>query len=335
VAVKLVPGRISRRLKKKLKRVALRLAVAGLPKDPDAVFSGLIWRSGRRGSATSGVSRTRGRPTRLMVAEDKYMAEPVPTVKAAIRDGWRMPLAPLPRDRWRRTVRVSRLQVTAMLVMDASRSSTTYLVSLSEVLRSLFERFFDPASKVGMVTIEEGTARLLFSPTRNRLRVFGRVKDLRPGGFTPLEQALRLARMELLRLRKLDTIYRSFIILVSDCYPEPLPEGIAEPYESDLYKRVRLQATLLRGSRIPVAVIDPSSIRAEFREAMPGRRLARFISSVTGGVFISLPAAEMTFGGPLTPRFIVEARKGLEALHVAEQLRILENVFAGEKMRAM
>ena len=266
------------------------------------------------------ISQSRGRCSKVVPVSELSLIEPIPTIRAAILGGSKLPLIPVARKFWRRCIRMARPKVTAMLVIDSSRSSREYLSKLSEILKTLFEKYTDPSSKIGMVVIEDGRAKLVFSPTRNRLRVFGRMKELSSGGYTPLADALKIARGELARLKMNDSSVKPFIILVSDCYPEPLPADVRDVYESDLYKKVRMEARLLRQKNIPVALIDPSSPHPDIAEKLPGRRLARFISNVSRGVYIEMPAISMYWGKNITPKFISEDMKKSKAYHIAAML---------------
>jgi hypothetical protein len=78
---------------------------------------------------------------------------------------------------------------------------------------------------------------------------------------------------------------QKFIILISDCFPEPVPVG--DIWNSDIYSRVRRQAVNLGRQRIPVMVIDPLQIPARTVEESPGKRLGRFIAHSTGGKLVS------------------------------------------------
>lgn len=265
-------------------------------------------------------SGNRGRCVRYERTESAALVEPFPTIKAMIRSGRGLPLVPLPKTHWTRSVRKARPRVTAMLVIDASRSSNKYLIGLSEVLSVLFKNLLDTKSKIGMVAIRDSMAELIFAPTTNRLRVLGRMKELKSGGYTPLDEALKKARQEMVRYCRNDRTARPFILLVSDCYPEPLPLEVSDPYEHAKYKDVRREARLIGDAKIPIAIIDPSSAPPVVKEGLPGRRLARYIAKATGGVFIPIPAEKMRTGGLMTPGFIADEMKKSEAAKIARQL---------------
>lgn len=253
-------------------------------------FAGKKPGGGKAGGSTTG-DTDRGRRVRIVPSTDPGRIDPLPTVKAALLGGMKPPLFPLESRYWKHWKHSSSAKVTAMLVVDASRSSSGYLLGLSRMLEHVFASVFDPSSRVGLVVIENGVAQLRFSPTRNRLRVFGRMRELSPGGYTPLTEALRIAGRELGRTGA----SRGFLLLISDCYPEPLPPMCRSPWESDLYSEVRREAEMLGRRQIPVLIIDPSP--GIVGENNPGRRLGRFIARTSGGVFASVPAEEMLKSG--------------------------------------
>ena len=147
-------------------------------------------------------------------------------------------------------------------------------------------------SKVGLVSMHKGCPVLHFKPTRNRLRVYGRVAELVSSGYTPLAEALTIARGTLKRCSTTSGKTGTFILLVSDCAPEPLPVGCPDPYESDLYGEVRREATMCSVAHLPILIIDPMNYPSiQSPEIYPGRRLARFIEKVTGGMLIHMPSS--------------------------------------------
>jgi Mg-chelatase subunit ChlD len=218
-------------------------------------------------------------------------------VRAAITARRSLPVVPIGPGLWRRWEKAVRPAVTAMLVVDASMSSQAYLQGLGDILNEVFAQFFDPLSRVGLVAITNGGAELVFPPTRNRRRVFGRVKDLVPGGHSPLAEALSVSRRELLKARKIEGAKNCFVLLVSDCYPEPIPHGTADIYDSEPYRRARLEAGFLGHSRLPVAILDPMNVSSGIVESLPGRRLARFIARATLGVLIPVPSEKIKHKG--------------------------------------
>ena len=146
-------------------------------------------------------------------------------------------------------------------------------------------------SKVGLVSMHKGRPVLHFKPTRNRLRVYGRVAELVSSGYTPLAEALRIARRTLKRCSSTSGKAGHFILLVSDCAPEPLPVGCKDPYESELYGEVRMEAQMCDAAHLPILIIDPMNYPSITNpEIAPGRRLARFIEKVTGGMLIHMPS---------------------------------------------
>lgn len=260
--------------------------------------------SGREGRSSAGPSARmvagralRGRRVRMVPAVEAAECDILPTIRAALLARGGLPVTPIGKDHWRRWEKVVRPSVTAMLVVDASMSSQAYLQGLGDILVEVFARFFDPMSRVGLVAMTRSSAELVFSPTRNRRRVFGRVKDLVPGGFSPVSEALDTARRELLKARKLEGARNCFVLLVSDCYPEPLPPGTEDIYDSEPYRRVRRIASTLGRDRLPVAILDPMNMEANLIESMPGRRLARHIARATLGVLIPVPAEKITHKG--------------------------------------
>ncbi|MCD4774594.1 MAG: VWA domain-containing protein [Candidatus Aegiribacteria sp.] len=238
------------------------------------------------------VDQERGKPVRVVPTGDAGKMNVYQSVIAAVTGGEKLPLVPLDKRWWRAWERSSRPRAVVMIVLDASKSSSNYLFGLSKLLRTLFEDHFDPMSKVGLVSMHKGSSILHFKPTRNRLRVYGRVAELVSSGYTPLAEALTTARRTLKRCSITSGKTGSFILLISDCAPEPLPVGCLDPYESDLYGEVRKEAQMCDAAHLPILIIDPMNYPSiTSPEIFPGRRLARFIEKVTRGMLIHMPSS--------------------------------------------
>ena len=251
------------------------------------MFASLKGGSGTSGSNRSTRMRTdpvSGRPVKPERTHNIREMNPVLSVKASAMDGKRLPLIPLDPEYWRKWRKASKPRVVCMLAVDGSRSSQEYLGDLGLMLDGLFNRVFDRTSRVGLSVIKSGRALVHFSPVRNRLRVFGRLNELEPDGESPLDQLLSLSAAELRRSGK-TCAEQKFIILISDCFPEPVPVG--DIWNSDIYHRVRKQAANLGRQGIPVMVVDPMQMNAKIAETSPGRRLGRFIAQSTGGKLVS------------------------------------------------
>lgn len=233
----------------------------------------------------------RGKKVRVVPTGDPSRLDILQTVVAAVIAGRKLPLVPMDRRFWRTWERSAKPRATVMLIIDASKSSRGYLFGLSKLIRTLFEEYFDPLSRVGLISMNRGAVVLHFKPTRNRLRVYGLMGELVSEGYTPLADAMRTARTALKNSSPSGDLRGHFILLVSDCAPEPLPPGCTDPYGSDIYGNVRKQADICGRLNIPVLIIDPLNYPTLYSpDRTPGRRLARYIEKVTRGSVIPIPA---------------------------------------------
>jgi|GEM_PF-279924 len=233
----------------------------------------------------------RGKRIRVVHTNDPRRMDVLQTVIAAALEGRGLPLIPLEKRWWRAWEKSSRPRAIVMIVIDASKSSMGYLLGLSGLLRTLFEEHFDPLSRIGLISMNRGASVLHFKPTRNRLRVYGRMAELTSSGYTPLADAISTARSTLQSSNTTGDVRGNFILLVSDCAPEPLPDNCRDPYESELYASVRKQARMCSSAGIPILVIDPLNYPSlKSPEEMPGRRLGRYIEKVTRGMLLHIPS---------------------------------------------
>ncbi len=159
-------------------------------------------------------------------------------------------------------------------------------------------------------------------PTTNRRRVFGQFSRLMPGGYTKLSDALKLAYLQVNTLKQMGR--KPMIIIVSDCFPEPVPLGLTDLWDSKLYRDVRAVVKNISNINVPIIVIDPSRIPEQIASTSPGRRLAHYIAERTSGNYVNIP---------VSVKGVKDTNK--EAMRLAQLLEEAEKAGFGSQARAM
>ncbi len=265
-------------------------------------------------------SDKRGYPVAIIPTEKIDNAEFLPTFLNALLSG-RKPEPPLTKY----TARYLRSRVVErdiVIILDSSKSSSSYLDSIRLVLGRLFASYLSPSSRLGLISISEGNARKIFMPTTNRRRVFGQFSRLMPGGYTKLSDALKLAYLQVNTLKQMGR--KPMIIIVSDCFPEPVPLGLTDLWDSKLYRDVRAVVKNISNINVPIIVIDPSRIPEQIASTSPGRRLAHYIAERTSGNYVNIP---------VSVKGVKDTNK--EAMRLAQLLEEAEKAGFGSQARAM
>jgi Mg-chelatase subunit ChlD len=238
-----------------------------------------------------------GRNIRLVPYEPaENLLAPLPTVLEALRAGRRFtPGRPLVRRAdllgWAKAERES---LTLILLVDVSRSTIGHLRVFAELLRSLAGHFQRNRDRMGLVSLQGRQATVLHHPTHNYRIVTRHLAQLRFRGETPLadglQKTLAMARLE----RFKNPGSQSLVVLLSDCFPEPIPPGWAELFESPAYRAARTAASLFRREKVQFLVLLAAPERGPGRPEQgpsPGERLGEAIAAAAAGRLMRLPHA--------------------------------------------
>lgn len=281
-----------------------RSALSSLYKSYRRMFHRMLrsFRTVRRGAIRGRrrrpiVNRQAGRNIRVVdYRPGENLLAPLPTVLRAFRDGRARPAQGRIVLRKRDLLgwdKVESESLTLILLVDLSRSTHLYLSALVKILRSLTGHFHRKRDRMGLVSLQGRQARILNHPTHNYRVVTRSLAGLAVAGESPLadglSKALAMARLE--RLRNPGS--RPLVILVSDCYPEPLTMKVPDLLDEPAFKKAMNAAALYRKEKVHLLVIQPSlqSREAADRPAPAGDRLANAITRLAGGRLVSFAPA--------------------------------------------
>lgn len=273
------------------------------------VFSNVLKRfrrkkmHGRRGAIkrVSVRSGRTGRATRYMAMRNSSDAPAViPTIRTAIMNAHynvsTQSLTVTDSDivRW---IRSERASLTMILLVDLSRSTAAFRHILAEILKSLRVNFNRNNDRIGLISMQGNQARIHNHPSTNHRVVCRNLAGLSIQGDTPLGdglmKALDMARQETLRKPGA----RSIVILLSDCFPEPLTGGYADLFDEPAYRDAIGAAALFRKRGVFLLVINPAFPESIETALNPGQRLSLRIVRESRGQLIRLMTSRANMAG--------------------------------------
>jgi Mg-chelatase subunit ChlD len=293
-----------------------------------AYFSRLLSRLGRprtrlaKGAPKrrSVISERAGRNIRIVLfKKGENSLAPLATVINALHNGkydWaekRIHIAESDFVGWERLVRES---LTLVLVVDLSRSTFPFLNLFAEIINSLTGFFRLHQDRIGLISLQGSQAQIMNHPTHNYRVVTKNLLQLRIHGETPLADGLfkALAMVQLEKYRKPGT--RNLVILISDCYPEPITGDHPDLMEEPAYREAIRAAAVYRQTQVSLLVINPALKKATDKEIYPGERLADALVRESRGRIIRLyrtePAPSRTAYDPPSRAELHQILTGIE-----------------------
>lgn len=192
---------------------------------------------------------------------------------------------------WERLIRES---LTLVLVVDLSRSTFPFVNLFAEIINSLTGLFRMHQDRIGLISLQGSQAQIMNHPTHNYRVVTKNLLQLRIHGETPLADGLfkALAMVKLEKYRKPGT--RNIVILISDCYPEPISGSFHDLFDEPAYREAIRAAAIYRRSRVALMLINPALQKAVGKKDYPGERLADTLVRESRGRLIRLFRPEPT-----------------------------------------
>jgi magnesium chelatase subunit D len=205
--------------------------------------------------------------------------------------------------------RLERESLTMVMVVDVSNSTYPYVRVFADILKNLTEYFrMTKQDRIGLISLQGAQAKIMNHPTCNYQIVTGNLLKLKVQGETPLADGLLKARamVRLEQYRKPGS--RNLVMLLSDCYPEPLTGMYEDLLDEPAYRDAVRAATFYRKERISLLVINPRSRTTLQERASPGERLAQRIVEEGGGKLITLQRSAGTIDDAYTTSSSAEIR---------------------------
>lgn len=243
--------------------------------------------SRRRGAVAS---LTTGRNARMVrYTEGKSRLAPLRTVLNSVSNGnynlklKKLDIADEDMLGW---TRLEYESLTLILLIDVSKSTWPFIKVFKEILKSLTGYFNKHNDRVGLISLQGLQARIYSHPTHNFRVVARGLSRLKFHGETPiadgLYKSLNMARLE----KSKNPGSRSIVILLSDCYPEPVAPGCTNVFDDPAYRESVNAAVQYKKGNIMLLVINPAFESQEGK--LPGEVLSRNMIEVSGGRLIRL-----------------------------------------------
>lgn len=184
--------------------------------------------------------------------------------------------------------RMERQSLTLVLLVDVSRSTFPFIYVFTKIINSLTAYFKMHQDRIGLISLQGTQAKILNHPTHNYHVVTKSLLQLSIQGETPLADGLQkaLAMVKLDKYRKPGS--SSLVILLSDCYPEPLTGKHKDLFDEPAYRETLRAATLCRKSRVPLLVINTSFKNRDEKKYLPGEKLSCLIARESGGKLVKV-----------------------------------------------
>lgn len=200
--------------------------------------------------------------------------------------------------------------LTLILLVDVSKSTWAFIKVFKEILSSLTDYFNRHNDRVGLISLQGMQAKIYSHPTHNFRVVARGLSRLKFHGETPiadgLYSALNMARLE----KNKNPGSRSIVILLSDCFPEPLTLGSSDVMNDPAYRNSLNAAAQYKKEKITLLVINPAFIGEEAE--LPGEILSQNIARAAGGKLIKLHREKERRHAKLSTREIEIIIKGIE-----------------------
>jgi len=162
---------------------------------------------------------------------------------------------------------------------------------LAQAIAILYRDAYRKKDKIGVVVFKENEARIIIQPTRNYQLVLGTLVRIGPSGYTPLAPGLEKAFITLKEEWRREKEMVPCVVLVSDCYPEPLTHQYKDLFEEPAYKEVIRVANLYQRAKIPIMVINPYH-GTWGSELKPGTKLGLMVAEISRGRYFGISEQE-------------------------------------------
>lgn len=174
-----------------------------------------------------------------------------------------------------------------MLVLDTSKSISWFIPHVEKLISYIISNVTNSKDKLGLITFNNDVAQIYHYPTLNVKQVIGTINKLEIKGQTPLGQGLNLALKIFSNDKYKQHGMKNLIILISDCFPEPIEGGHKNLLNEPSYKLVLSAVEHIKQSGAGLIIINPSAQKGNSKNNW-GIRLGEKCAEITAGKYIEV-----------------------------------------------
>lgn len=177
-----------------------------------------------------------------------------------------------------------------MLVLDISNSVKWILKFMEKIIAMLTAEANAAKDKLGLIIFNDDRAQIMHYPTSNVRHIVGTINTLSPKGKTPLAQGVKLALQTLEHSRFQVTGMSNAIVLLSDCFPEPITGEYPDQMDEPACQELLHVADRVADAKIKLLILNPSIRTMPHYEKLIGYRLGTLAAERAKGSFLNLVA---------------------------------------------
>ena len=173
-----------------------------------------------------------------------------------------------------------------MLVLDTSKSISWVIPHIEKFISYITSNVSNARDKLGLITFNNDLAQIYHYPTLNVKQVIGTINEMEAKGQTPLGEGLNLALQVFSKDQYKLPGMKNLLILISDCFPEPLEGGHKDLLEEPSYKLVLSASKKIRDEKLGFIIINPAAKDEE--KINWGKKLIEKIIDITKAKYIEV-----------------------------------------------
>ncbi len=212
--------------------------------------------------------------------KDNYLAL-VPTIKNSIKNGNYNLIGRrfiIHKSDFLYPVPIKEEQINLLVILDSSHSISWFVKYIEKFLPMITSYSFKNRDKIGYITYKNGSAHIIHYPTLNIQQVIGSINSTKIEGETPLSESLQLANQVFKKQQYNFPGMKNMILLISDCFPEPLEGGYKDIFDEPAYKKMISGTKKIVDNNIDLTIINPAQIKNNSYNW--GRKLAKKLQTL-------------------------------------------------------
>jgi len=175
-----------------------------------------------------------------------------------------------------------------MIVLDTSNSVSWVTQVIDKVIALITNSARNSNDKLGLITFNNEKANIIHYPTKNIHQIIGSINNTKTKGLTPLSEGLKKAVNVFTQNRFNLPGMANAIILISDCYPEPLTNKYKDLLDEPVCKEFLFECEKIAENKIKLLIINPILNESKINIDRIGYRLAKLAVEKSKGNLINL-----------------------------------------------